>query len=334
MSTDPGLQPGRSPRTAPSRPRGEPGGGRRAAAAVGRRPPGTRPPGQPGLVRPRPPAPGLGRRRLGRELRLLREARSLRLADVADRLGVAPSTLSRIESGKAPTRTGYLALMLDLYDVADPGQRAGLTDLARQGRRDGWWTDYSDVLPAAARHWLSLEAAATSLRGYCLQTVPDLLQVPGYTTATLKAAQPGLDPGQVGRLAVVTQRRQHGLLDGGCQVHLLVDESALVRAVAGAGVMTGQLQQVLDLAARPAVTVQVVAMTTPQVVLSRPFTVLGFPDPADGDVVSYGGEGGPVTVSRGAGDAREALDTFGALARAALSPADSAEFIAGLIRAT
>jgi transcriptional regulator with XRE-family HTH domain len=326
MSTDPGPPPGRSQRTALGLPDSK--------SVGGRRPHGTRPPGQPGLVRPQSPAPGLGRRRLGRELRSLREARSLRLEDVADRLGVAPSTLSRIESGKAPTRAGYLALMLDLYDVDDPGQRASLTDLARQGRRDGWWTDYGDLLPAAARHWLSLETAATRLRGYSLQTLPDLLQTPGYTTAALKAAQPGLDPGHVTRLVNVTQRRQHGLLDGDCQVHLVVDESALVRAVAGPEVMAGQLQQVLDLAARPAVTVQVVAMTSPQTVLSRPFTVLGFPDPADGDVVSYGGEGGPVTVSRRTGDARAALDTFSALATAALSPVGSADFIAGLIRAT
>ena len=37
--------------------------------------------------------------------RRLREARLLRLEDVAARLGVAPSTLSRIETGLAPART-------------------------------------------------------------------------------------------------------------------------------------------------------------------------------------------------------------------------------------
>lgn len=159
-----------------------------------------------------------GRRRLGRELRRLREARLLRLEDVAGRLGVAPSTLSRIESGKAPTRAGYLALMLDLYDIGDPGQRDRLTDLARQGRRDGWWTDYSDLLPVATRHYLSLEAAATRLHGYSLQTIPGVLQTAGYAAAVCKAAQPGLNPSQITRLVAVTQRRQHILLIGGCQI--------------------------------------------------------------------------------------------------------------------
>jgi transcriptional regulator with XRE-family HTH domain len=334
MSTSTNPSPGRSPRLAPELTGSRPAAGRRTRPVTGGRPPGSRPPGQPGAGRTQPAGPALGRRRLGRELRQLREARWLRLEDVADRLGVAPSTLSRIESGKAPTRTGYLALMLDLYDIDDPAQRASLEELARQGQRDGWWTDYSALLPAATRHYLSLEAAATRLRGYSLQAVPDLLQTPDYATAACKAAQPRPNPSQIARLVAVSQRRQRRLLDGGCQVHLILDQSALVRAVARPDVMTGQLQQVLDLAARPTMTVQVVAMEAPQAVLSLPFRVLGFPDTADGDVVAFGGDGGPVTVSRRAADAREAVDTFSALARAALSPADSAALIVGLIRAT
>jgi hypothetical protein len=36
------------------------------------------------------------------------------LEDIAATLDVAPSTTSRIETGKAPTRTSYLAVMLEL----------------------------------------------------------------------------------------------------------------------------------------------------------------------------------------------------------------------------
>lgn len=54
------------------------------------------------------PARAVGRHGLGSELRALRQARSLRLEDVAAKLEVAPSTLSRIETGKAPTKMSYL----------------------------------------------------------------------------------------------------------------------------------------------------------------------------------------------------------------------------------
>src|ERR1700722_20955783 len=93
--------------------------------------------------------PGIRRQRLGTQLRDLRQRRSLRLEDVAACLGVAPSTLSRIECGKAPTRTSYLTVMLDLYGIDDPQQRKHLTDLAREGQRKGWWTAPGNLLPAS-----------------------------------------------------------------------------------------------------------------------------------------------------------------------------------------
>src|SRR6266851_5828786 len=107
--------------------------------------------------------PTMRRRRLGADLRQLREQNSLRLEEVADHLGVAPSTLSRIETGKAPTRTSYLAFMLNLYGVADPARRRLLMDLAREGQRKGWWMAYDDVLPPGMGTYLGLEAEASAL---------------------------------------------------------------------------------------------------------------------------------------------------------------------------
>src|SRR3984957_1781467 len=75
--------------------------------------------------------PVIRRYQLGAELRRLREARPMRLADAADRIGVAASTLSRIETGKAPTRASYLTVLLDLYGITDPAQRHALAGLAR-----------------------------------------------------------------------------------------------------------------------------------------------------------------------------------------------------------
>jgi hypothetical protein len=220
--------------------------------------------------------------------------------------------------------------MLNLYDVEDPGQRARLADLARQGQRDGWWTDYADLLPAAARHYLSLEAAATRLRCYSLQTVPDLLQIPDYTTAVCKASRPGLDRDQVSRLVAVIQRRQHSVLNGECQVHLIIDESAFLRAIAPADVMAAQVRRILDQAACPAVTIQVMAMATRQPVLSEPFTLLSFSGLVDDDLTFYGTESGKTATSRLAGASRAAADTFSTLTRAAMNPVVTAEVITRL----
>ena len=58
--------------------------------------------------------PTVRRRRLGTELRRLRESNGFKLEEVAAQLGVAPSTLSRIETGKAPTKSAYLNQMLEI----------------------------------------------------------------------------------------------------------------------------------------------------------------------------------------------------------------------------
>src|ERR1700678_2040379 len=127
--------------------------------------------------------PAIPRHNLGTELRRLRQAKSLRLEDVASRLGLAPSTLSRIEAGKAPTRSSYLNLMLDIYGVDSPGQREHLADLAREGRHKNWWTGHNDLLAAGTGDYLGLEIAASLVRSYSGRVVSDVLQVPGYAAA-------------------------------------------------------------------------------------------------------------------------------------------------------
>ncbi len=82
-----------------------------------------------------PLGPTVRRRRLGAELRRLREGHALKLEEVAEELSLAPSTLSRIETGKAPTKSAYLMAMLDMYKVDDPDARKVLIDMAREGHR-------------------------------------------------------------------------------------------------------------------------------------------------------------------------------------------------------
>lgn len=128
-------------------------------------------------------SPTVRRRRLGSELRRLRESRSLRLEDVAARLDVAPSTVCRIEIGKAPTRTSYLAIMLDMYGVDDPDERRLMEDMAMDGQRREWWADCSDLLPAGVGSFLGLESAASEVRVFAADVVPGLVQARGYAAA-------------------------------------------------------------------------------------------------------------------------------------------------------
>jgi transcriptional regulator with XRE-family HTH domain len=137
----------------------------------------------PAAAPPRTAPPAAPRHELGADLRRLREARSLRLEDVAVHIKVVPSTLSRIETGQAPVKTKYLTVMLDLYGIDDPDERTRLAGLAKDGQPKNWWASYDNVLPAGTSRYLSLETAAAELRAYDAQAIPDLLQTRAYATA-------------------------------------------------------------------------------------------------------------------------------------------------------
>ena len=168
------------------------------------------------------------RHQLGAKLRRLREARSLRLADAAGQLGIAASTLSRIETGKAPTRLSYLTLLLDLYAVTDAGQRHALTELARDGRRAAWWTPYRDVLPPGMATYLGLEHAAGRISIYTAGTLPQLTQTREYAEATHAGASGTTSKDQISWHTVSRSRQQYVL--GHTRLHLIIDRSAILSA--------------------------------------------------------------------------------------------------------
>lgn len=274
-----------------------------------------------------PPGPA-SRHLLGARLRKLRTARSLRLEDVAARLEVAPSTLSRIETGQAPLRTSYLYVMLDLYGITDPAERTELADQARQGQRKSWWDEYADLLPVSAGHYLALESAAAAVRSYHPQTVPGLLQTPAYAAAY--AARPGLAPARASLAALQARRRTEIARHGTPHVHLIIDRTALTRPVAPAEVMAAQIQYIASsLPASPALTIQVTGPSSP--VLSPGFTLFSFPaKPSVGCCPAPGGE----VVTTTSRDALTAMNlTWHALTRAALTPADAAELLGQLAAA-
>ena len=273
--------------------------------------------------------PTIRRRRLGIDLRRLREQSSLRLEEVAQHLGVAPSTLSRIETGKAPTRTSYLALMLDLYGVDDPEQRRRFMDSAREGQRKGWWAGSDELLPAGTGTYLGLEAEARALRTFQAQLVPDLVRTEAYARAVVTASRPELDQGQVERVVAVQLRRQE-VLHGGepIQLRLILDESVLLRSIGPASVMREQLERLIEAGSQPGVTLQVLALAgAERPVLAGSFGILSFAEPDDDDVAYAEGIRGQVLLEQRESEVRAMRLMFDALCRSARSPRESARLI-------
>jgi DNA-binding XRE family transcriptional regulator len=272
--------------------------------------------------------PTVRRRRLGLELRRLREAHSFKLEEAADRLGLAPSTLSRIETGKAPTRTAYLTTMFDMYGVVDPGHRQALTDMARDGHRKGWWAVYDDVLPTGFNIYVGLEAEAAALRVFEDQVVHGLLQTEAYARIVMSVVRSRQTARQVDRAVQLRLQRQEALeREDPIKLWLILNEAVILRTVGGAEVMHEQMVRLLEASERPSVTLQVLPLSSgAHPALNGPFCILEFPERTDPGVVYTEGVAGHAYLERDS-EVRACAEAFDLLRAAALSPADSAEMI-------
>lgn len=229
-------------------------------------------------------SPTVRRRRLGIELRRLREAVGLTIDQVAKELECSESKVSRIETAHVRATARDVRDLLEIYGI-DGEQRDELIQLARQAREKGWWHEAYSDLPVRAL--VGLEDAATSIRTYLDQLVPGLLQTEDYARAVIHAIRPDLTREETERRVELRMARQR-LLDRTDSPTLwaVLDEAVVRRPVGGAKVMRSQLERLIEASTLPRVTLQLLPFSAGEHIgMDGSFTIVGFRDPADPDVV-------------------------------------------------
>jgi transcriptional regulator with XRE-family HTH domain len=249
---------------------------------------------QPGIsgVRPIVAPPGSGgptvlRILLGAQLRRLREAQRITLEDAGKVIRASHSKVSRLETGRVGFKDRDVADLLTFYGVADEQRRDALRALARNANAQGWWHDYSDILPGWFEAYVGLEEAATSIRAYEIQFVPGLLQTEEYAHAVTLLGHQAAPADEVQRRVRLRMARQ-ALLTLPQSPHLWValDEAVLRRPVGRPGVMHRQLMHLLDVAERSNVTIQIIPFRSGgHAAAGGPFSILRFAEPDLPDVV-------------------------------------------------
>ncbi|MDT5032053.1 MAG: hypothetical protein QOC94_2224 [Actinoplanes sp.] len=228
-------------------------------------------------------SPTIRRRRLGTELRRLREEARVTIDVVADSLGCSPSKVSRIETGHTSATPRDVQDMLDVYGI-DGMASEELVQIAREARQKGWWHPYSTVLVGA---YVGLEAAARSIRAYEQQVIPGLLQSAEYAAAMIRAARLSDTPLEIDRRVHVRMARQSLLTqDDPIDLWVVLDEAVLSRPVGGDEVMLDQLVRLVEAAKLPNVTLQILPFAAgAHAGMDGTFAILDFPEAADPDVV-------------------------------------------------
>ncbi|MBC6461322.1 helix-turn-helix domain-containing protein [Actinomadura sp. HBU206391] len=258
-------------------------------------------------------------RRLGRELRGLREAREISCDRAAAELGRAPIWLVEIESGHERITVAELRGLLDLYAVTDEGTRDHLTDLAHRCGGPAWLKRHTGWLSELERDFIILESEATNVRAYGIGLIPDLQRTEAYARATYSAALlPGDTVTVEQRLDLLLSRQRHQTDGEPRRSHVVLDESAISHPIGGAQTMLGQLRHLAEHARQDHAVVQLI----PREVGAHPgldgsFHILDFSVPAEPSVSISQSALGPL-LSYVPLD-----DHFQMIADVALSPADS-----------
>jgi transcriptional regulator with XRE-family HTH domain len=278
-------------------------------------------------------SPTVRRRRLGIELRRLREAVGLSLEDAARRLERTGATVSRMETGRISVRIRDVNALLDLYGVTDPQTREGLLTLVRESWQKGWWHTYSDVLPATLDMLVGLETAAASILTYEINLVPGLLQTADYARALFRAGKRFDSPDKIERQVELRLNRQ-AVLTGEDPPDLwaVLDEAAIRRQVGGPEVMRRQVERLVEASAQPNITIQVMPFAAgAHMGMSAAFNIYQFPEESGDPSVGYSNNQTGTLYIEKAEEVRRYKLIFDHLRAAALSPDDS---IALLSRAT
>ncbi|MFD9967216.1 helix-turn-helix domain-containing protein [Streptomyces sp. NPDC059011] len=229
--------------------------------------------------------PTVRRRRLGQELRRLRELKGMTAEEVADRLLVSQSKISRLENGRRSISQRDVRDLCGVYEVEDHRVVDSLMQMAKDSRQQGWWHAFDDI-PYSV--YIGLETDAASLRVYEPQIVPGLLQTREYAEALITGALPETPSSDVEKRVQVRVRRQERIASDETPLRLwaVVDEAALRRVVGNREMMREQLEHLVEQSQLPHVTVQVLPFSMgAHPGITGHYAILEFPDASDSSVV-------------------------------------------------
>jgi transcriptional regulator with XRE-family HTH domain len=270
-------------------------------------------------------SPTVRRRELGGLLRALRNDRGMTVEQVAAALLCSPSKVSRMETGHRGATARDVRDLCDLYQVADPDERARMGRLAAEGKQQGWWQAYELDYFAT---YVGLEEDATATKNFQSTTVPGLLQTAEYARAMHESGVPEFTPERVEQIVQARLTRQQSLSKvPPLRLWAILDEPVLHRLVGGFHVMRDQLQQMVEAAALPNVTIQVIPFTAgAHPAMESSFDILEFRG-ATPSLVYVEGLIGYMYLERPQ-DLLRYEEVFERLSTIALTPQESIELIA------
>ncbi|MGW4893036.1 helix-turn-helix domain-containing protein [Kitasatospora sp. NPDC004240] len=275
------------------------------------------------------PNPTLRQRRLGAELRRMREQAGFGGSQLARTLGVTPAQVTQMENGKSGVSVERLRTIAATCLCVNEPLIDALADIIIDKGQVGWWEEYRGSLATDFLEVAELESDAQRLSTYTITFIPGLLQTNAYASAVFAQAYPSPPQTEIDLRTAFRIQRQHLVRSGTTPYTAFIHEAALRMQFSGPKVRAEQLNALVEDSEAPGISIRVL-----------PFDGIGLPSPIDNFTYAEGPLPDLDTVQTDTGFGIKLLDAPVHVARfrailtqmgaAALSVEESQEFIRAL----
>lgn len=229
-----------------------------------------------------PVEPTPRRRRLGAELRRIRETLGWTQEEAASRLGYQSlSTVSKIENGLQGLRIQQLPHFFEVFGITDTGLREELRDLVRRASEVDWWQRYEGVVDDPLGDYLSQVESAGGLFVFNPLAVHGLLQTPEYARGVTEGSRVWKTPEDIDHFVALRLEHQRTMLERHppLKIWTVLPEGLLRQEVGGRACMRAQIEHLMHLArTNPDITIQVLPFSAgAHAGMDGPFMIMTFP---------------------------------------------------------
>lgn len=214
---------------------------------------------------------------IGTELARYRIEARLTMTEVSERTGISKPKLGHLETGRQQQAPDDIARLLTAYGV-EQRHIDRLTSLTGRADETTWWAPWAQVVPDWFQTYVGLEGLAERAFTFEPTIIHGLLQTPEYAAA-VTAGSPRVRSDHNERFVDVRMARTRRLTDPDRPLHLhaVVTDAALRLAVGTPELRRAQIAHLIEMAALPTVTLQVVRPEDGlHTALAGPFALLEF----------------------------------------------------------
>jgi transcriptional regulator with XRE-family HTH domain len=201
--------------------------------------------------------PTLRQRRIGAELRKMREAAGLSTNTLSRDLGIDRTQVSQIEAAKVGVSPERLRSFAAACKCMNEPLIEALEAIV-QDRSKGWWEEYRGTIPDGFLEIAELEKAATSLALWVVTHMPGPCQTISYASSTFGRLIPPLPRHELEARTTFRMQRKADLRRAQKPITCFIYESVLWTRFGGTSILREQLDSLIEDSEQPWMTIRVV----------------------------------------------------------------------------